>query len=86
MDMINTVGMYTAGVRMSRWAKATEGFPAQSTVRASELPSRKGACNAGSGARPTQKEKAPMAYERVSDAGAFAYGLIPVDTTCHHAQ
>ena len=69
------------------WTKATEGFPARSTVRASELPSQKeGACDADSRARPTQKEKAPMAYERVSDAGAFAYGLIPVDTTCHHAQ
>ena len=52
--------MYIAGVRM--WAKAPEGFPARSTVRANELRSRKeGACDAD--ARPTRKEKAPVAYE-----------------------
>ena len=61
MYILHTVGMYIAGVRM--WAKATEGFPAQSTMRASELPSQKGTSDADSRAHPTQKEKAPMAYE-----------------------
>jgi hypothetical protein len=62
------------------WAKAPEGFPARSTVRASKLGSRLGgACGAGSGAHPTEK-KAPVAYERISDAVVqYTYGLIPVD-------
>ena len=58
------VGMYVAGVRI--WAKAPEGFSARSTVRASELHSPQGACDACSGAHPSQKEKALMAYERIS--------------------
>ena len=58
--MLHTVGMYIAGVRM--WAKAPEGFPARSTARTSELHSRKeGACDVDSRARPTRKEKAPVA-------------------------
>jgi hypothetical protein len=70
--------MYIAGVRMR--AKAPEGFSVRSTVRASELRSRlEGACDVGSGAHPTEKEKASLAYERISDAGAFAYGWKPVD-------
>ena len=60
MYILHTVGIYMVGVRM--WAKAPEGFPARSTVRANELRSRKeGACDAD--ARPTRKEKAPVAYE-----------------------
>ena len=35
MYILHTVGMYIVGVRM--WAKAPEGFPARSTVGASEL-------------------------------------------------
>ena len=32
-----------------------------------------------SATQATDKEKVPMACERISDAGAFAYGWIPVD-------
>ena len=41
MYILHTVGMYIVGVRMR--AEASEGFPARSTVRASELRSRLGA-------------------------------------------
>jgi hypothetical protein len=49
-------------------------------VSVSKLCSRvEGACNTGSEAHPTEKEKAPVAIERISDAGAFVYGWTPVD-------
>ena len=52
--------------RSEVWAKAPEGFSARSTVGASKLRSQtEGACDACNGAHPPQKEKAPVAYDRV---------------------
>ena len=77
------------------WAKAPEDFSARSTMGASKLHCQtEGVCDEGSRAHPPQKEKAPVAYERIIGRQTYSAWLgaigrsdcVWLDTSGHIAR